>query len=235
MYFIKNFFISRENLNIIDIGTGNGDFIEIIKASFDNIKSLTAIDINEKTEKLIKEKYPEVNFFKTDINKNNFSDGQFDITCLSNTLHHIKDKNNLINQIKRITADSGYFILMEMTNDNLTDSQKSHMKIHHFAAKLDMLKGDYHENTMSKKDIIKIISENFTIKAENVFLWEKSFISEETAENFDKIFSLKISTLEKSVQEKLTDEKNTIINSVKGKEFQVCPELILICSKNNFK
>ncbi|HOD53324.1 MAG TPA: methyltransferase domain-containing protein [Candidatus Cloacimonadota bacterium] len=153
---------------VLDIATGAGDFIEFIK-NMSQLESVTAIDELEIMGELIKKRHPEENihFKKMNAHHLDFEDYSFDTVCISNSLHHFTDVNQVIQEAVRVLKKGGLLIINEMCSDELNPAQQSHDKMHRFVAKLDQKRGMSHQPTMSKKEISQIIQNTDLIEVDH--------------------------------------------------------------------
>ncbi|MFK5884252.1 MAG: class I SAM-dependent methyltransferase [Candidatus Izemoplasma sp.] len=154
------------NARILDIGTGNGSFIGRLVALNNSFDEIIGIDILDSQIDIAKKNFEDkrIKFYKMDIFDNNFEEHSFDIICLSNTLHHLKDIKKTIKVMESLLKDKGIIIFSEMCSNGLNKAQKSHLMIHHFAAEIDRSFGEIHHDTFKDKEIIKKIQENTTLK-----------------------------------------------------------------------
>lgn len=92
---------TEKTITIADVGCGSGENLRYIaswaKRQQISVK-LYGIDANVNTINLAKSlsaEFENIKFFQQDVFDKNFNQHQFDITCLSLTLHHFKDKDIL--------------------------------------------------------------------------------------------------------------------------------------------
>lgn len=97
-YFLDNI---EKNSNVLDIGCGFG--ITPYKIA-EKAKKVVAIDINKYNIERAKKTYIRNNiiYINTDATKYNFKDN-FDYIILSNVLEHIKNRNDFLKKIKKLT------------------------------------------------------------------------------------------------------------------------------------
>ena len=140
--------------NILDIGSGRGEFIHIIK-EFKSFNKITANDIEQRSGDFIKEHFKDINidFVKADACDLPFNDNFFDTVCISNSLHHLPNMEKILTEMKRVLRDGGNFIINEMYCDDQNEAQMSHVLLHHWFAKIDKISGRYHDETFTKKQI----------------------------------------------------------------------------------
>lgn len=146
---------------ILDVGTGVGSFIPVLQNSFKDYFEIIGIDESIKALEAAEKHFntENIKFIKMSAEDMTFEDGSFDTVCISNSLHHLKDLNKVLNEMKRVLKKDGLFIINEMFCDNLTEAQLSHVCIHHLSAEIDSLKGIPHNKTFKKEQIISIAKE----------------------------------------------------------------------------
>ncbi len=96
--------------NHLDIGCGNGKFIDIIQNSDLNIKSLSAMDTNKNVVTL-NDTFKNCSFFQSDILNSQIKNNEFDSVSCLDVLEHIKEIDKAIEEIKRILKPEGYLIV----------------------------------------------------------------------------------------------------------------------------
>ena len=148
-----------EGGNVLDIGSGRGEFINIIK-EFKSFIKITANDIEQRSGDFIIEHFKdiEIDFVKADAANLPFEDSSFDTVCISNSLHHLPNFEKILTEMKRVLRDGGNFIVNEMYCDDQNEAQMSHVLLHHWFAKIDKISGKHHNGTFTKKQIEQIIN-----------------------------------------------------------------------------
>ncbi|MCF7793192.1 MAG: class I SAM-dependent methyltransferase [Candidatus Cloacimonetes bacterium] len=146
--------------NVLDVASGRGEFIQFIK-HFKSYKKITAIDIMANSEKLIQQTYPndKITFVWGNAKELPFEDESFDTVCLSNSLHHLENMEKVLEEMIRVLKKNGNFVIHEMYCDNQNKAQMSHVKIHHWFAKIDTVFGQKHDPTFPRQKIKDMISE----------------------------------------------------------------------------
>ena len=149
--------------NILDIGTGKGQFINDIIKIFPNHKSIIGIDPNEESIKHAKEifhTYEKVNFLVKNTDATDFEDNSFDVITLSNTIHHLPPGNKLFKEIERLLKPNGVLFIIELYSDgDQSEKQMTHILQHHFRAEVDTKSGIFHDFTFSRQRIIDFVEE----------------------------------------------------------------------------
>lgn len=166
---------------ILDVGTGNGNFIKMIASMTDSFEEIIGIDELEIAVSTSSKNFEDerISFQVMSGYKMDFEDDSFDMVCLANTLHHLNDIKGLFKEMERVLKPGGIILINEMIANGLTKRQKSHVKIHHFAASIDRATGAVHNETMSATDILKSLEKNSELKIKDA--WNMAF--ERPAEN----------------------------------------------------
>jgi len=217
--------------NALEIGTGVGNFTEVLVQNAKNIEKITSIDLRILVKDELKQKLKDKNvvFLEMDGGSLDFKDNTFDTVCLSNTLHEIENLDAFFKEVKRVLKPNGKLILNEMVRDNLSDRQKSHMYIHHLAAYMDTIrKTRYHGETFTKKEMFDIlkkynfINESYKEYQTHEMQLKDSDLDEENKylEQVYKSFYKRIEEIEDlDIKKKCIDEIKRVSELTKGKGF----------------
>lgn len=227
---------------VLDLGCGRGPFISILKENLKGYKEIIGIDTNEEMLKIAKENHTEENikFLNIDGNSMDFEDNSFDVVCISNSLHHVPNQKEILDEMNRVLKSKGLFIIQEMFCDNQSKKQLSHVKLHHLNGEIDTIEGKYHNKTYRKQEIVDIakdlglqiieMTEHNTHKEQ-----EKRVSPKEERETLDSIFnkfSKKIETMkEHSKYQYLIDSLNKIKDDQYDVGFFTATELLIVCRK----
>jgi ubiquinone/menaquinone biosynthesis C-methylase UbiE len=151
-----NYFKDIEVHRIIDVGTGSGGFIHVLKKTFPQAE-ITGVDPNLNSLEAAREKYPDVTFIEMEAEKLEFEDNSFDVVSISMALHHLPKIKKGLKEIKRVVKPEGYIIINETISDNLNPAQEVHKMFHHFRSQIDRLTGKFHRKTFSKDAILQML------------------------------------------------------------------------------
>lgn len=169
-----------DSLRILDVGTGNGNFIKIIQSLTDKFDEIIGIDTLEIAIETSKKNFNDerIKFIKMDAFDMDFDDNVFDLVCLSNSLHHLSDVNGMLQEMTRVLKPGGYLLVNEMMSDKLNPRQKSHQQIHHFAAEIDREMGGTHNDTFKAKEILNTLTKECVLNIKDA--WDLKFERNET-------------------------------------------------------
>lgn len=150
------FFQDKNIQKVLDVGTGAGQFIPVIKTALPSAK-ITGIDPDTEALKQAKEDYPEEEFIELNGELFEFEKDCFDMATISMALHHLPDVRETLNEMKRVVKPGGWIVVNELYGDNLNDAQKVHKQMHHFRSRIDRLNGVSHNDTFKRKEIIDLV------------------------------------------------------------------------------
>jgi|LGOV01.1.fsa_nt_gb ubiquinone/menaquinone biosynthesis C-methylase UbiE len=233
---LKNFLDSTNKKTFLDIGTGQGNFIHLIKSIYDNFDEIVGIDVIEKAVEQAKKHIddPRVSFKLMDAYNMSFDDNSFDVITFSNSLHHVADSASLLKEMKRVLKSDGFMIINEMMSDNLNIMQESHKMLHHLSAKVDRLKDRYHDETFTEKEIIRKLTFNNDLKLTDSWHLSVERVTENTKEELDYFYQLltRISSMiPEENKDELQSEIKDIRNHIEKHGFDGCTSLITILKK----
>ena len=153
---LTNFFQNKKVKIILDVGTGTGNFIEVLKEVFSDIL-ITGIDPNTESIYEAKEKYSDVVFKEMGAEKLGFSDCSFDVVSISMALHHLPEVNIGLQEILRVVKPGGWIIINELFSDNLNPAQEVHKLYHHFGSNIDRILGTNHNSSFKREEIFQMV------------------------------------------------------------------------------
>ncbi|QGY44416.1 methyltransferase domain-containing protein [Maribellus comscasis] len=153
---LRNFFYDKKVEKVLDIGTGTGKFIEVLKKSFSEAEFF-GVDPDENSLKEAKECFPDIVFQKMGAEELYFENDYFDVVSLSMALHHLPKVKRGLKEIKRVVKPQGWIIINELFSDNLNPAQEVQKMYHHFRSRIDRLTGVSHRETFRKEEILQII------------------------------------------------------------------------------
>ena len=235
---LKAFLMQKSDAKILDVGTGNGNFIKIISSLTKEFSEIIGIDLIEGAIEGCKENFEDerINFFVMDAKKMEFDNDSFDLVCLSNSLHHLDDVKTIITEMERVLKPGGALVFCEMMSNNLDKRQKSHLLMHHYAAEVDRDRGRYHGITFTNKRILEILQEESILTIKDA--WDLTYPRrEENSEEeiewlFETIDRVKEGIIDPKKKGYFEKEADKVKKHIKKYGFDSATQLIVILKWN---
>jgi SAM-dependent methyltransferase len=150
---LTDFFKDKEVNKVLDIGTGTGDFISVLKNLFTTCE-IAGVDPDRESLQKAKQNYPGIKFYESTGENLIFTDNTFDVVSISMALHHLKNVKKALLEINRVLKPGGWLIVAELFSNNLNPAQNVHKMYHHFKSRIDRLNGISHNETFKKEEIL---------------------------------------------------------------------------------
>ncbi|HOD17679.1 MAG TPA: class I SAM-dependent methyltransferase [Candidatus Cloacimonadota bacterium] len=144
---------------VLDAACGKGDFINVIKQNFKSYEQIIGVDSSEICVKQAQNLFPENNIeiYRMDLEQLDFADNYFDTVCISNSLHHLENKERVLHELMRVLKSGGLFVIQEMYSDGKQNqAQQTHILMHHWFAEIDTLNNHYHRPTYTRQELIDL-------------------------------------------------------------------------------
>lgn len=152
-----NFFGNKKVHSILDVGTGTGDFLAVLKNVFPQA-DFAAVDPLDASLEEAKAKFADVSFQKMVAEKLEFEDNSFDVAAISMALHHLSDIGAALAEMKRVVKPGGWIIVNELVSDDLNAAQQVHKMLHHLRSKIDRMTGEVHNETFTKAAVKEMVA-----------------------------------------------------------------------------
>jgi ubiquinone/menaquinone biosynthesis C-methylase UbiE len=145
----------------LEFGCGDGTFLKYLLSQNDSFHSITAVDINPGSVESAKSKLGDyaINFIVQETLPLGFDEQHFSCITLSNTLHHLKDKAPVLDELKRLLKPDGQIIVTEMISNELSNPEQTYFKLHCLRAEIDRSKQVYHDATYSSHEIESMVED----------------------------------------------------------------------------
>ena len=145
---------------VVDVATGNGGFIHFLVEGLKDYEEIIGIDTKEGLEEVFEEQFGDkpIRYHQMDAAQMAFADESFDTVCISNSLHHMPDLTDTLNEMLRVLKPGGHLILLEMYCDNQTETQMTHVQLHHWWGAVDRSQGVSHNETFRREEIVKMVA-----------------------------------------------------------------------------
>jgi len=219
---------------VLDVATGGGDFVKVIKNDFHSFEHIVGIDVSDQAVKHAGSLFPENNIeiLRMDVEKIEFADEHFDTVCISNSLHHLQNLDKGLGEMMRVLKGGGLFVATEMYSDgHKTEAQKTHVLLHHWFSDVDRLMGIPHNHTFKKQQLIDMLSKLPLLRIEVIDYHYPTDNPKDAAviNTWVKNCQAMIKRLEKlGGQESLIEEGQALIEKVKETGFANVPRILLI-------
>lgn len=231
-----------KNLKVLDVGTGVGFFIEVLQESLPGYISIIGIDTNKEVLNKAAEKYKDnkIKFMYMDGENIEFENNSIDVISVSNTLHHLPNKEKVLSEIKRVLKPKGIIIINEMISDNQSEKQLSHVKLHHLQGEIDTFIGMCHSRTFTVEELIKIV-DSLNLEKVDMFQYntheeqEKNENLEQEKEILNQCFQALESKIEKISNVEQHDRYLKILEKFRNELYNIgfftATELVIVCRK----
>jgi SAM-dependent methyltransferase len=142
---------------VLDVASGEGDFIRTLVGNLKSYVEVIGIDIIEYTKAAGSIFYAEdVRFMQMDAERLGFGDQSFDTVSISSSLHHLENIPQCVGEMKRVLKSGGHLIIRETHRDIQAEPQLTDMYIHHWVAEVDSALGYTHNRTFARQELIDL-------------------------------------------------------------------------------
>ncbi len=155
---LTNYFKDRHINNVLDVGTGKGGFIPVLRQVFPEAQ-ITGVDPDWQSLETARHEFPQITFLEMAAEKLLFGDSSFDVVSISMALHHLPKVKRGLKEIQRVVKEEGWIIINEMISNRLNNAQEVHKMYHHFRSRIDRMMGSYHRKSFSKEAILQLLKE----------------------------------------------------------------------------
>ena len=146
---------------VLDVATGRGGFIEFLRSALKDYTEIIGIDISDAGAAAFADSLgdvPNVRFLRMEALRPGFPAASFDTVCISNSLHHFADPGAILRQMRRLLRPGGTFIVSEMYRDRRTETQLTHVLLHHWWAAVDTAEGIVHRETYRRAELVDLVA-----------------------------------------------------------------------------
>jgi ubiquinone/menaquinone biosynthesis C-methylase UbiE len=219
---------------ILDVGTGSGNFIDLINTIYKEYETIVGIDTFDAAIESATNNFKDndrISFIKMDASTMTFEKESFDLVCLSNSLHHLEDTKIIFTEMDQVLKKGGYLLFAEMMSNNLSPSQQSHLLLHHFAAKIDRLQGQIHNDTYKDETILKVCEENSDLTLFDNWVLHYERKKENSDEEIQWLLNTVDKLTKKVANKDIFIEAEEIKKYIKQNGFDSCPTMIVVMKK----
>lgn len=142
---------------VLDVATGEGQFIRSLVAHLQGYQDITGIDIVEPPHAAGSPLQAQnVRFVQMDATHLAFEDESYDTVTLSSSLHHLEDIPHCVAEIKRVLKPGGQLIIRETHRDVHSAAQRTDRDLHHWVAEIDTALGETHHPTFTRQELVEL-------------------------------------------------------------------------------
>jgi ubiquinone/menaquinone biosynthesis C-methylase UbiE len=225
---VIDYFAGKQVNKILDVGTGTGDFVKVLKNVFP-VAEITGVDPLEESLEEAKRSYPDVHFQKMTGEKLVFENSQFDLVSISMALHHLPDIQAAFGEMKRVLKPGGWIIVNELVSDGLNPAQEVHKLFHHFRSNIDRMLGEHHREAFTRDEIPAII-QKAGIKIELQFMDDQG--NPDSPENYSLRYKSMATHLERindrEEYQLLKPQLEIFRNKLEEHGFQPSPRMVIV-------
>jgi ubiquinone/menaquinone biosynthesis C-methylase UbiE len=144
--------------SVLDVATGSGCFINLMVENLRSYEEISGIDSSLKAIEAAKKGHPleNIHFSHMDATRMGFCNQSFDTVCMANSMHHMSDLAGVLAEMKRVCKSGGNIILSEMFCDGQSETQLTHVYLHHWWAAVDRAEGITHYETFPRQQLAEI-------------------------------------------------------------------------------
>lgn len=143
---------------VLDVATGEGDFVGILRRELANYAEIIGVDRD--LQSLLEARraivHDGVIFCQMDAERLAFGDATFETANISASLHHLANPRKVLREMVRVTKPGGRLIVEEMHCDGHTEPQRLAAAIHRWAAGVDRALGIPHFPTLGRKELVNL-------------------------------------------------------------------------------
>jgi SAM-dependent methyltransferase len=147
---------------VLDIATGEGGFIRLVKEYLKGYTEIVAIDTSGRALRGARRAFgpnaKDVRLLRMDAGRLGFVDGSFDMVGVGVSLHHLADVSWVLAEVMRVLRPGGRLVISEMYRDGQTEPQLTVVDMHHWAAEIDSALGVVHNRTFARQEIVDLIT-----------------------------------------------------------------------------
>lgn len=151
---------------VLDVATGSGGFIHFLIEGLQDYVEIIGVDNVDRAAAFAEafKENPKIHFQQMDAHHLDFPDSSFDLVCISNSLHHFDTSTSLsagplpvLREMKRVLRPGGRLLVSEMFRDDQTETQMTHVLLHHWWAAVDTVNGIVHRETYQRRELVEMV------------------------------------------------------------------------------
>jgi len=141
---------------VLDVGTQEGHFVQVLKNNLSSYTEIVGIDIDRDGIETAKHTLDNdhIQFLTMDAEKLAFENESFETVTISACLHHLANIPQVLHEMKRVLKPEGHFIIIEMHESGKTETELTSVYLHQWVAEVDTTLGHLHNRTLARDEIV---------------------------------------------------------------------------------
>lgn len=182
----------------LDVGCGQGYFLQVVMDYSKDIESIVGVDIIHNYLKAAAEKFTDrrVSFSTQKAESLAFRDNTFDTVSVCVSLHHMSDAGKALKEMKRVLKPGGLMIIAEMHQTDQNEAQMTQILWHHLGAQMDRLLGVCHNETFHRDELLALVKET-GLTVNETFEYNEDKVEDDSKEKVDSMVSVLDAKIEK--------------------------------------
>lgn len=127
---------------VLDVCTGEGDFISTLMQTLKDFESFIGVDVSCEDLETARKQFEgqPVQLLEMNAEHLNFDEDSFDTVSVAHSLRHIRNPNKALAEMKRVLKPGGHLIVLEMYQDGEQEpAQLTHIAEQNWSTKIDLL------------------------------------------------------------------------------------------------
>jgi SAM-dependent methyltransferase len=144
--------------HVLDVATGAGGFVRFLLEGLKDYDEIIGMDTNDRYKAVFEDAFKDktnIRFQAMDARQMDFPDDSFDLVCIANSLHHL-DPEAVLRQMRRVLRPGGTMLIAEMYRDGQTETQMTHVHLHHWWGAVDTVNGVEHRETYQRGELVEM-------------------------------------------------------------------------------
>ncbi|MHA2313872.1 MAG: class I SAM-dependent methyltransferase [Candidatus Hermodarchaeia archaeon] len=145
---------------VLDVCTGEGDFISTLMQTLKDFESFIGVDISLEDLETARKEFEgqPVQLLEMNAESLNFDDNSFDTVSVAHSLRHLQHPNKALAEMKRVLKPGGHLIVLEMYQDGEQEpAQLTHIVEQNWSTKIDLLFDIRPHAPLTRKVIKKLL------------------------------------------------------------------------------
>jgi SAM-dependent methyltransferase len=157
---------------VLDVATGRGGFVELLTHRLRGYSQIVGVDIAAHmiADAFKNTKQERTHFVQMDAKRLGFADESFDTVSISASLHHLANAAPVVVEMERVLRPGGHLVVAEMHRDAPTEAQLTSVRLHTWAAAVDLAVGLPHYPTLTRQQIVDLVA-GLDLQRVSVYDW----------------------------------------------------------------